>query len=644
VPRLELISKGRRGSPSVAAFFEAEQRGTSVFYASGNTDEAPRERKTEHASEDEAYAAMARALVAKRRAGYVAAGRSRAISGVEAPRSGSALLIDVYFAAGDERFLDEVLCFDGAKKLAALAKPWFEDPRPFARRTLLRYIDDGCARPEHKALVKRLFKLAEAARDTELMGHFLVAFDRWTRRVVAHSGGTYDFQTQRWQPKKVLRADPLVRERLSENESAPEFTRVTRRYLARRVFRYFRRLGYQDASAYRKAVLPALARYRDEHLASVGQFLSAWGLLHVLYGRSPVLDRRPKGILIKAGRTLAELEPEPMFTAAWDDAFDDVSNLLVSAQSRPVRSWALAILRARYAQKLAELGLSQVKALVLSPHEEAQMLGVELFSRLNGLERASLDDWLELLGAENLEVLAAVCERASGVVSGARLTLAQCVDLALSPAAPLAALGLGWLKEKRVTSEADLAQCLRLCAAKVASVRVEAARYSAELLRTLPFVRPEHVRELCDAQSVEVRGHGLLVVADRFSDDSGLWAALCESPYPDVRKFVIAHAERFRGQPPATLAHALGSALCALFGAATDKRRAAHEIAVRVGERPAEAPSLLPLLSVALRSVHPAERSLALGTLAKVAHRQAPLAELLRDRFPELRVGTLVSE
>jgi hypothetical protein len=52
----------------------------------------------------------------------------------------------------------------------------------------------------------------------------------------------------------------------------------------------------------------------------------------------------------------------------------------------------------------------------------------------------------------------------------------------------------------------------------------------------------------------------------------------------------------------------------------------------------------LPLLSVALRSVHPAERSLALGALAKVAHRQAPLAELLRDRFPELRVGTLVSE
>ncbi|MGC4093833.1 MAG: SWIM zinc finger family protein [Polyangiaceae bacterium] len=492
-------------------------------------------------------------------------------------RAGTALLVDVYFAAGDERFLEEVLRFQGAVKLAALAKPWFEDARPFARRALLAYVDDGCARVEHKALVKRLFKQAEAARDTELMGHFLVAFDRLARRVLITSGGRYDVQTRRWQPQKVLVPDPLVRERLKEKEGSAEFTRATRRYLARRVFRYFRKLGHQNPSAYRQALVPALARYRDVHLSSVGQLLSAWGLLHVLYGRSPVLQRSPKGIFIKAGRTLAELQPEPMFTAAWDNALDDVLSLLSSAESRPVRAWALALLRARYASELAALDLAQVKALALSPHEESQALGVELFARLQGLGGATLDDWLELLGVENLEVLAAICERAGNVVSGARLSVSQCIDLALSPAAPLASLGLAWLKEKSVTSDADLSQCLRLCSAKVPAVRTEAAEHNAKLLRDLPGVRPQHARELCDAQAIEVRARGLEVVAARFAGDAGLWLSLCESPYADVRSFVLENAARFRSQAPASLGYALGGALLALSGGASDKRRAARE-------------------------------------------------------------------
>jgi len=632
------------GRPERIKFFEAEQREKTVFFASGEAFGKVKLRQTEHASEDEAYGAMASALAGKRRAGYKPAGPAREIAGVEPARKASALLVDLYFEVGDERFVEEVLCFDGPKKLAGLAKPWFEDKRPFARRALLAYIDDGCARPEHKALVKRLFKLAEAARDDELMAHFMVAFDRLSRRPLRAVSGRYDAAARRWIPVLGLTADPLVRERLDKDESASEFTRATRRYLTRRAFRYFRRIGYGDLVAYRRAVVPALELYRDEHLSSVGRLLAAWGLLHVLYGRSAVLHRNPKGVVLQSGRTLAELTPEPIFSAAWDQAFEPLFHLLCHAQSRPVRSWALALLRARCAAELAQLGLPQVKALVLSESEEAQVLGVELFVRLPGLEQASLTDWLELLGAENLEVLAAVCERATSIVSGARLSLSQCVELCLSPAAPLASLGLIWLKEKRVSTEPELLSCLRLASAKVACVRADAAAHDAHLLRTLPFVRAEHVRELCDAAHVEVRGHGLAVVSERFPYELGLWSALCESPYPDVRSFVLSHAQRFRLQAAATLPHLLGTVLFALSGAAADKRRAAREIVARVTAEPASAAALLPLLRVTLKSVHPAERTLTLRALVNVAQDRASLGDLLRSGFPELNISAQVSE
>jgi hypothetical protein len=177
-----------------------------------------------------------------------------------------------------------VLCFDGAKKLASLAKPWFEDPRAFARQALSGYIADGCDRPEHKALVKRLFKLAESAKDHELMAEFLVAFDRLSRRSLRRVRWEWDPVARRGRSVLGLTHDPTVRERLGEGagEGDAQFTRVTRRYLTRRAFRYFRRLGYANPSGYRKAVLLALQLYRDEHLGTVGRLLSAWGLLPLL--------------------------------------------------------------------------------------------------------------------------------------------------------------------------------------------------------------------------------------------------------------------------------------------------------------------------------------------------------------------------
>src|SRR5690349_8464080 len=59
-------------------------------------------------------------------------------------RAGSNLLLDEYWEAGDDRYVDEVLSLTAGKKLKSLADRWLKDSRPFARRTLLAYIGDGC--------------------------------------------------------------------------------------------------------------------------------------------------------------------------------------------------------------------------------------------------------------------------------------------------------------------------------------------------------------------------------------------------------------------------------------------------------------------------------------------------------------------
>lgn len=97
---------------------------------------------------------------------------------------GDWLLIQELFERGEPLFVDALRRFDNADLLGAFASRCFDDKRPEARQLLLDYLDRPLNAFRHEPLVKRLFKLAEAAGDDELMGRFLVAFDRSVRRVV----------------------------------------------------------------------------------------------------------------------------------------------------------------------------------------------------------------------------------------------------------------------------------------------------------------------------------------------------------------------------------------------------------------------------------------------------------------------------
>lgn len=553
----------------------------------------------------------------------------------------STLLLDEFFGSGDGRFLGELLACRVPNKLKNLAGPLYADPRPFAREAVLAYVDDGCDRRGHRPFVKALFKLAELREDDELMGRFLVAFDRLARRRLV--------ERRRWDPitrgvvaEQVLRRERSIPAGLSKATSAGRFSIRTRRYLARRAFRYFRRLGYRDVERYGRAIRAALVRYEDAALDRPERLLDAWGLMHALYGASPVLDRASNGIRVATGRQLAELEPAPLHPSAWRGCFDELLRMLGEARSRTVRQFTAALLTRAYARDLAQLSARGAGSLLASPHEEAQALGALALSTAPDLDRLSIEEWLELLTIQNVDALSVVCEMAERHIPADRLSLAECVSLAKAPLAPVAALGLRLVREREIRDESDLSLVLELRDARVAGVRAEAAEWLAGLVRDLPFARAEHARDLVDAAYDDVRAEGLelLHAGGRFTRDLGLAAALSESPYHDVRAWLVARlGEWERDVEPGTLRQLWATAMLSIHRGNRVKIVVLDQISDRLAARPDEAELLLPILGVALRSVRPAERRVALAAVARAARRAPAIVEAAGRLLPELRLG-----
>ncbi|HEY3446482.1 MAG TPA: hypothetical protein VGK67_08955 [Myxococcales bacterium] len=554
--------------------------------------------------------------------------------------------VNALFAAGDERVVEAVRACDHPEHLRALADVWYPDPRPALRRALLRYVDEGCGLDYHQVLVKRLFKLAEKAGDDEAMAHFLVAFDRFSHRTV-RKGFRFDSKSRRYVEEPTLTYDlrPPAVAPCDAGSGRPtggtEFSRHTREYLKRRAFRYFRLLGFRDPARFRRGMAFALPLYQDKDLRTASRFLDAWGLCHVLYGKSPVLLRKPGGVRLAEGHALKELTPAPMFEDAWWEGFDELLAVFATAGSRTVRDAMLMLLRKHHADDLANLRVDRLLPLLRSETPEVQAFAVELLQSASGLESLPLADWLALLSLERSTVLPAICDLVQQHVSPDRLALAQCLELAASPAAPAAELGLTWAKSKPIHAE-DLRALVRLCLnAKAPRIRADAAAWVVPVLEGRPETTPELIRELVDSQHREVRELALeLMLRDaRFKDQTLLWAALAESPWDDVRAALAKHLEeRAKVLSPESVRHVWASVLLGVHRGGREKRRVVKQLADRIAQAPGEARSLLPLLSVSLRSVRAPERRGALAGLAQAAFREPRLRAAIATALPELKL------
>lgn len=570
------------------------------------------------------------------------------------PKVESSIVLEAYFEEGDPRFLAEVLRSTSGRLLGAFAQRWLADPRPELRRMLLEYIDDGLERPHHQPLSKRLFKLAESKKDHEAMAHFLVACDRLIRRRIVKRY-KWDPQTRTSGEEEVLEMAPSVpmgaaptRGMSAEQIAAKKriiypatYTYATRRYMQRRAWRYFRELGQKSPEIYREAIVLALQLYRDDQLREPIQLLDAWGLVHTLYHFSPALVQERPGWSVKPGASLADVRTAPIFLDAWKSSPQASFDLLVRANARTVRLFAVDILRTHHRAALEKIGFDDVRRILASPDEDVQLFAAELLRHARGIELLVIDDWLRLLKVGNAMAIPVLAELFEKHVSPDRVSNTQAVELARSNAAPVAALGLKWLRARPIRSFDDITLLLRLADAPSDTVRGEAIDWLIASLKDSSLTSPLHVRELIDAPFSDVRQKAIVWMLNdrRFKNELTLWAAMTETPYDDVRATLVRHLEEAKSSIDRTkLEHVWATVLLAVHRGSRAKAVATRQIAERIIARPEDADGLLPLLGVALRSLRVPERRNAIAAIGRAAFFASGLREKISRHLPGLVV------
>lgn len=581
----------------------------------------------------------------------------------------SPLVLDELFAAGDERFLEHLIQFYEPKKLAAIADRWKRDTRPWARRTLLAYLEQAPASRGHETVVKRLFKHAEAQRNDELMAHFARAFDRLIRRRRA----------TRWRWDPALRRstnEPYLASprdvmphvgkggRLAQNpktlkpvhvparftQSHKLFSYRTRHYLRRRAWRYFRRMGHQQPDRYASAVSGMLRLYSDADLASGEALLDSRSLVHACFRGSDVLEFTPGHVNLREGRGLDELDAAPAQAELWKrpDSADELLDLIAAANARPVRAWAVQLFRRFHFEPPPALAIDRLLPLLDHGDELAQQLGADLLERAVGLDTLAFGDWLRLLGTRNLTALETIARVMRTYVTPERVTLAQAVELACAAPVPVARLGLDLFRDKPVTSTADREIVARLADARAEAVAGELAAWALPRLGAPEAYAVDLVVRFFDALIRPMREAAWvwLTNTDRRPpayDDPAFWSRLIETPYDDLRLHLVADLRRratLPGVTPDTLGPALWApVLLGIHRGGRAKLTALRQVGDAVARDPARAEPLLPVLAVAVRSVRMPEARHGLAAVVGAVEANRALADAVRKHLPELDLG-----
>jgi hypothetical protein len=601
--------------------------------------------------------------------------------------AGSWTLAMELFTQGDSRFVDEIRRVHAAERLGDFAATWIADARPFARQALLDYLAQPFNCYRHEALVKRLFKLAEKAGDDVLMGAFLVACDRFIRRVrktiTRHkheqfdnpeaaeaairrwaadgfdnaninswSGRTYAYASKSEEAVVMPANTAMPRPAKSmwkRNESLPDnllqryakrfrlFSVPTRRYLRRRAWRYFRTIGKTDPSRYLLGTLAFLPRYTDEDTASDINLLDNWGLVHALFAHSPALAGSAMGWDFAPGRSLNDLAPAPRFERVWRENPQALFDVLFAAQARVVRQWALWMLRMHHEVWLAARPIPTLLRLVDHAEAELSNLGFDLLEHAEHLEEVPIEEWLLRLGGDNFEKLRRLSDLLTRKFDSSRIPLDDALRLAGYRSKPVAEFGLGILK-KRTFTEQDASVLLPLVQAESEAVRPDLIRWLRSTLEGFGNVQAKWLLEFLDSKHQDVRAAGWEWLNNSsFVDDTSLWHHLIESPYDDLRGPLIEHLQvRAKGADPASVQLLWASVLLNIARGGRYKPGIVAQVASRLAEHTTEADRLLPLLAVAVRSLRGPEFRAGLAGVVSLAERKPDLLPLIRQKFPEL--------
>lgn len=601
--------------------------------------------------------------------------------------TGSWSLAEELFARGADGFVAELRSVHFAERLGQFAPKWFADSRPFARNALFEYLSLPLNCYRHESLVKRLFKLAEAAGDDELMGAFLVAVDRVLRRsrknrtryrsemfrtraaaeeavkqwlLEGYEGGNvYEYSGQCYAsatktevavivpgnttmprpPEKHLKKDQRVNDwqRARFEKRFRLFSVPTRRYLRRRAWRYFRNLAKTNPSRYLRAMGQLLPRYTDDDADSDIHLLDNWGLTHALFHDCPALESDARGWRFAEGKTVADLHPAPYVGGEWLANPDAAFAVLTKANARAVRQWAIAWMRTHH---LAWLATKPVTVLLqLADHSDPDLskLGFDMLESAPDLGHVPVSEWLVRLAGDDFDMLARLSDLLRRRLAADRVDPVDALRLAMYPSKPVAALGFAILTQKRF-AEADVPLLLPLVQAESAAVRPDLVRWLHETLAGFGPAKPEHLMEFLDSKHADVRAVGWdWLLESPHRDDPAIWHKLFESPYEDIRSRLVQRLDpHLESANPDAVRWLWATVLTNVARGGRQKPGVVAKVVNRLATHAQEADRLLPLLAVAVRSLRGPEFRAGLSGLVTLAESHPELRPEIESRFPEL--------
>ncbi len=599
------------------------------------------------------------------------------------------LVLQELLDQGDPTFVTELRQFHDPERLKTFAAGWHADSRLQARRLLLAYLDEPMNAYRHEPLIKRLFKLAEAANDDEAMARFLVMFDRSLSRrrrtIFRHMSennvteAVAEVKMAEWRAAGASSVDKWGRgsffsvvgrfegEQLctvSDSEMPKNlpgkftermtrgkflFSVDTRRYLRRRAWRYFRKLGKENIKRYQRAVLPALLRYTDEDVVDGMGLLDKWGLMHVLFHHSEVVEAKRSGWVPKQGASFNNLKPAPAFPSAWDDPIL-LMKIIQEAQCRPVRQWAAKLLRAMPAEAWNRISLESWLQLLQSPDADISTLAGEVLENSPSLAEISVIRWIDLLQTSSPEVLDTISSLVELYVKPDSLTLAEVCQLAIQHPVPVVKLAMSWLAAKAPGSQEECRLLLGLAESNCSSLRLPLLKMVQDKLLGSSFFEPLWLLSFFDSRHIEVREQAWLwyEAEPRAQHDVELWKRLLESPYDDVKLKLIALLQQHSQQPsllqqrtelhPQQLRFLWASVLLNTQRGNRTKPFVVRQLVERILHHPEDCQLLLPLLAVAMRSVRGPEWRAGLAGLVELVDKQESLRPLIAQNFPEIQL------
>ncbi len=577
----------------------------------------------------------------------------------------SRVLLEEYFAAQDDRFIDLLYEFQNDKYLATFVNRWTSDQRTWSRDQVLVYLQGNMNLPGHEVVFKRLYKHFLHQRDHEVMGAFMVTLDRMVRRSYG-SRSFYDWQSRQYITREFFRAKPnqsiheLTDRKASYTWSGrtheyplPDllnrpgnvlFSHRTRNYLRRSAWRYFRFLSYREPDVYLEQICQALARYEDKDLLDGEAILDNWGLMHACYFGHEAIEFTNSHTNLAAGRSLNELTPAPYQPELWksSEATQHLLKLLVDANSTLVRIWTIELLQRDHQDSLKSIELSTLVTLMASPDTQLQQFAMELFQQHPSLPTLMVERWLELLDECHVSLLSMMCDAMREHVSAERLTNQQLLQLSCAQQQPLAQSGFELLQDRDQTKPLGLAELKSLVDCQCVTLSGQITTWALERITDRESYSSDNVIDFFDALNLPMRKAALNWLDDQTNpayQDPRLWAQLIESPFDEIRLGLVEmlqqrvhrSSDQTEAMAPVWVAIILG-----IQRGSRTKPKAIHQIGQQLIDNQGQADQLLPVLGVALRSPRAPERRAAVACLAQLASESTELKTNIESTFPEL--------